>query len=183
MMDCHGTRILGKHFFKVRRLYLTAFPKIERHPLTELLSASYKGGAEFLRFSEDGKFVGLAYMIVRGSVAFLLYLAVDERMRDRGYGSAILREIRRRYEGKDVVLLIESLHEECDNMDIRIRRKGFYLRNGFQDTGLVQSSCGGEANYDILNTNGTFSLDAYRVMLENYPFKSYMEETRPADRN
>ena len=32
------------------------------------------------------------------------------------------------YDGMKVVLLIESLHEECDNMDIRIRRKGFYLR-------------------------------------------------------
>ena len=159
MIECNETKILGKHFFKVRRLYLSAFPKIERHPVMELFSASSKGRAEFL-----------------------LYFAVDESKRNKGYGSAILDSIRKRYEGKDVVLLIESLHEECDNMDIRIRRKGFYLRNGFRDTGLIQSSCGGEANYDILNTSERFSKEAYRYMLTNYPFRSYLEDILTAEK-
>ena len=176
MIECGGTKFLGKHFFKVRRLYLSAFPKIERHPVMELFRASSKDKAEFLRFTDDGAFIGLAYMIVRGSVAFLLYFAVEDSKRNKGYGSAILKAIRERYDGKDVVLLIESPHEQCDNMDIRIRRKGFYLRNGFRDTGLIQSSCGGEASYDILNTRETFSREAYRYMLYNYPFKSYLED-------
>ena len=175
MIECKEARILGKHFFKLRRLYLSAFPKIERHRVMELFSASTKDSAEFLRFSDNGEFIGLAYMIVRGSVAFLLYLAVDESKRNNGYGSAILEAIRNRYQGKDIVLLIESLHEECDNMDIRVRRKGFYLRNGFHDTGLIQTSFGGEANYDILNTQEQFSKEAYLHMLSNYPFKSYLE--------
>ena len=182
MIDCRETKVLGRNFFKVRRLYLTAFPKIERHPVMELFSASAKGRAEFLHFTEDGKFIGLAYMIVRGTVAFLLYFAVDESKRNKGYGSALLGSIRKRYEGKDVVLLIESLHEECDNMDIRIRRKGFYLRNGFRDTGLIQSSCGGQANYDILNTSERFSKEAYRYMLTNYPFRSYLEDIFTAEK-
>lgn len=181
MIDCNEAKVFGKHFFKVRRLYLSAFPKIERHSLRELLHASSNGGAEFLRFSEEGQFIGLAYMIVRGGVAFLLYLAVDEGRRNRGYGAAILDAIKKRYEGKDLVLLIESLHEKCDNPDIRIRRKGFYLRNGFRDTGLIQSSFGGEANYDILNTKEKFSKEEYRYMLSNYPFKSYLEELFPVD--
>ena len=181
MIVCGKTRVLGRNFFKVRRLYLSAFPKIERHRVMELFSASARGGAEFLHFTEDGKFIGLAYMIVRGSVAFLLYFAVDDSKRNRGYGSAILDSIRKRYEGKDVVLLIESLHEECDNMDIRVRRKGFYLRNGFRDTGLIQSSFGGEANYDILNTRDQFSKEAYRYMLANYPFRSYLEDIYKAE--
>ena len=180
MIDCRATKVLGRNFFKVRRLYLTAFPKIERHPVMELFSASAKGRAEFLQFTEEGEFIGLAYMIVRGSVAFLLYLAVDDSKRNKGYGSAILDSIRKRYEGKDVVLLIESLHEECDNMDIRVRRKKFYLRNGLRDTGLIQNSCGGEANYDILNTREEFSTDAYSYLLDHYPFKTYLEDIRKA---
>ena len=180
MIDCRNTQILGRNFFKLRRLYLTAFPKIERHPVTELFSASARGKAEFLQFTDAGEFIGLAYMIVRGSVAFLLYLAVDDSKRNKGYGSAILDTIRKRYDGLDVVLLIESLHEKCDNMDIRIRRKGFYLRNGFHDTGLLQASCGGEANYDILNTKEAFNIEAYKEMLAAYPFRSYLEDiSRP----
>lgn len=191
MINCRETKILGRNFFKVRRLYLSAFPKIERHDLMELFSASSKGKAEFLQFTEDGKFLGLAYVIVRGSVAFLLYFAVDGSRRNRGYGSAILETIRTKYEGKDIVLLIESLHERCDNMDIRIRRKGFYLRNGFRDTGLIQTSFGGEADYEILHTEEQFSIESYRYLLSHYPFKSYLEEIRdradtravPADRH
>lgn len=181
MYELTNTKVLGRHFIKVCRLYLTAFPKIERHTLRELFSASSEGKAEFLQFTEDGRFIGLAYMIVRGSVAFLLYLAVDDGRRNRGYGAAMLRAIRERYEGKDVVLLIESLHEKCDNMSIRVRRKGFYLRNGFRDTGLIQRSFGGEANYEILNTSGQFSQEAYRSMLSDYPFKSYLEDIYPAN--
>ena len=178
MIECRETKILGRNFFKVRRLYLTAFPKIERHPVMELFSASSKGKAEFLHFTENGQFIGLAYMIVRGDVAFLLYLAVDDSKRNVGYGSAILDAIKDRYEGLDVVLLIESLHEPCENIDIRRRRKAFYLRNGFLDTGFLQTSCGGEANYDILNTKDPFSTESYRNLLLNYPFKSYLEEIR-----
>ena len=179
MISCRETRIFGEYFFKVRRLYLSAFPKIERHSVRELFSASSKGMAEFLNFSEDGEFVGLAHMIVRGDVAFLLYFAVKDSKRGKGYGSAILDIIRERYEGKDIVLLIESLHEKCDNMETRVRRKAFYLRNGFRDTGLLQSSFGGEANYDILNTHEQFSIEEYKNMLRNYPFKSYLEDICP----
>lgn len=180
MIDCKETVIFGRHFFKVIRLYHSAFPKIERHPVMELFRASGKGMAEFLRFTDGGRFIGLAYMIVRGKVAFLLYLAVDKDKRNRGYGSAILQAIRNRYPDKDIVLLIESLHEECDNMDIRVRRKKFYLRNGLRDTGLIQNSCGGEANYDILNTREEFSTDAYSYLLDHYPFKTYLEDIRKA---
>lgn len=110
MINCRETKILGRNFFKVRRLYLSAFPKIERHELMELFSASSKGKAEFLQFTEDGKFLGLAYVIVRGSVAFLLYFAVEESRRNRGYGSAILETIRKKYAGKDIVHVISTLY-------------------------------------------------------------------------
>ena len=180
---CSETRMLGKNFFKLRRLYLTAFPEIERHSVWELFSASSEGKAEFLQFTDGGAFIGLAYMIVRGEVAFLLYLAVADGKRNRGYGSSILGCLKERYAGKDLVLLIESVHEESDNPDVRTRRKGFYLRNGFQDTGLLQTSFGGEANYDILHSGERFSMDDYRYMLDNYPFKSYLEDIYPLTEN
>lgn len=176
MINCRQTKLSGRHSLKASWLYLRAFPKIERHPLGELFGAASAGSAEFLSFTEDGRFIGLAYMIVRGKVAFLLYFAVAKGKRNRGCGSAMLKMIRERYEGMDVVLLIESLHEECDNMDMRIRRRNFYLRNGFRDTGLIQSSCGGAAIYDILNSNKEFSIEDYRYMLAHYPFTTTLED-------
>ena len=89
---------------------------------------------------------------------------------------AYLKELAQMYDGMKVVLLIESLHEECDNMDIRIRRKGFYLRNGFYDTEYIQSTCEGAAIYDILSTNQEFSTDRWKTFVANYPMESYMDE-------
>ena len=88
---------------------------------------------------------------------------------------AYLKELAQMYDGMKVVLLIESLHEECDNMDIRIRRKGFYLRNGFYDTEYIQSTCEGAAIYDILSTSQEFSTDKWKTFVAHYPMESHMD--------
>lgn len=157
-------------------LYLTAFPDIERHPIEELYDACDTGQCEWLIFKDGQTFVGMAYMIVNDGIAFLLYLAVEEEQRNRGFGNQILKELSKEYDGMEVVLLIESLFEECDNMDIRIRRKGFYLRNGFYDTEYIQSTCEGAAIYDILSTNQEFSTDKWQAFVAHYPMESYMDE-------
>ena len=160
----------------VENLYLTAFPEIERHPVEELFNACDTGKCEWLIFKDEGQLVGMAYMIIDDDIAFLLYLAVEEGERNKGYGAAILHELSRLYPGMEVLLLMESLHEDCDNMDIRIRRKGFYLRNGFYDTEYIQSTCEGAAIYDILSTNQEFFTDRWKTFVANYPMESYMDE-------
>ena len=174
------TTIFSRSAICADRLYLSAFPKIERHTLREMHRAATKGRAEYLAFSEAGRFVGLAYMIVRGKVAFLLYFAVKDELRNEGRGGCILAALKERYEGRDLMLLIESLHEPCSNRDIRIRRKNFYLRNGMHDTGLIQNTFGGEATYDILNSYEDFDLEAFNAMKAEYPFDSYLEDVVPA---
>ena len=156
-------------------LYLKAFPEIERHPVDELFEACDTGKCEWLTFKDGDTFIAMAYMIISDGIAFLLYLAVEDDQRNKGYGARILSELSGLYDGMEVILLIESLHEECDNMDIRIRRKGFYLRNGFQDTKFIQSTCEGAAIYDILSTNPDFSKDRWKSFVANYPMESYMD--------
>ena len=157
-------------------LYLTAFPEIERHPIEELYDACDTGKCEWLIFKDGQTFAGMAYMIIYEDIAFLLYLAVDDEQRNKGYGAQILKELAQMYDGMEVILLIESLHEECDNMDIRIRRKGFYLRNGFYDTEYIQSTCEGAAIYDILSTSQEFSTDKWKTSVAHYPMTSYMDD-------
>ena len=174
MLRCQNIHPFSRYAVQAGRLYLTAFPPVERHRLSTLHWACVRGKAEWLVFSDGGTFVGMAYMIVRGDVAFLLYLAVADAQRDKGYGGAILAALSKRYPTCDLVLLIESLHEECDNRDVRIRRRAFYLRNGMIDTGILQQTFSGEANYDILNSRPIFDRAAYTAMLAAYPFRSYL---------
>lgn len=166
---------------QAENLYLTAFPEIERHPVEELFDACDTGKCEWLIFMGNGAFAGMAYMVVNEGIAFLLYLAVSESMRNQGIGAAILKELSTHYKGMEIILLIESLKEDCDNMDIRIRRKGFYLRNGFCDTSYIQSSCGGAAIYDILSSGKDFTTERWRNFIDKYPMESYMDETIKAE--
>ena len=71
----------------VENLYLTAFPEIERHPVEELFNACDTGKCEWLIFKDEGQLVGMAYMIIDDDIAFLLYLAVEEGERNKGYGA------------------------------------------------------------------------------------------------
>lgn len=160
-------------------LYLSAFPEIERHPVDELFIACDTGKCEWLIFKDGETFIGMAYMIINEDIAFLLYLAVEDSRRDKGYGARILSELANLYVGKEVILLIESLHEECDNMEIRVRRKGFYLRNGFYDTGYIQSTCDGVAIYDILSTSLEFCTSKWKTFVALYPMESYMDALYP----
>lgn len=167
---------------EVEKLYFSAFPEIERHTLDELFEGCDTGKAEWLVFRDGEEFIGLAYMIINDGIAFILYLAVEESHRNRGYGSAILREISDLYVGMEEVLLMESLYEECDNMDIRRRRKGFYMRNGFHDTGYIQSTCEGQALFDILSTREDFSTERWQTFSDHYPMESYMDDYYKAEK-
>ena len=161
---------------KADRLYLSAFPKIERHTLRELHAAARKGRAEYLAFYEGRKFVGLTYLIVRENVALLLYFAVNPKLRNNGYGASILKSLRERYEGNDLVILIESIYDACDNKEMRVRRMNFYLRNGLRDTGLIHSTIDGAANYILLNTENHFCLESYKALFQDYPFPTYLSK-------
>ena len=158
-------------------LYITAFPEIERHHVDELFDACDTDKCEWLIFRENELFVGMAYMIIQDDIAFLLYLAVEGNQRNKGYGAEILRNLSQKYKGLEIILLIESLQEECDNMDIRIRRKEFYMRNGFYDTKYIQSTCEGTAIYDILSTKTDFCIDRWKNFIAHYPMESYMDST------
>lgn len=176
-MTIHPIRCLFScSAIKADRLYISAFPKIERHSLREIHAAARKGRAEYLAFYEGRKFVGLTYLIVRENVALLLYFAVNPKMRNMGYGSSILQSLKERYSGKDLVILIESIYDACDNKEMRVRRMNFYLRNGLRDTGLIHSTIDGGANYIILNSREPFRLEAYKALFQDYPFPTYLSK-------
>lgn len=166
-------------FDRAEELYLSAFPEIERHPVEELCQAcgpDSDGECEWLAFRNEDGFVGMAYMILYRHIAYVLYLAVEERSRNKNYGAGMLRVLRSRYRDRDFVLLIESLRENCSNLDIRIRRRGFYLRNGFKDTGFVQPCHEGTVIYDILSTADPFDAGRYMDFVRHYPLSNTLTE-------
>ena len=121
---------------QVYRLYQKAFPASEKKPFTVIRKMQKKGVTDIWRFARAGKFAGLI-ITINGSEHILLdYLAVDETQRGTGIGTEILQLMRAHYAGKGVFLEIESVYEDCENKDQRIRRKHFYEKCGMESMGV-----------------------------------------------
>lgn len=114
----------------VYKLYQKAFPKSEKKPFRLIVKMFRKGTSDVWRFTREGKFAGIIITINGGEHILLDYLAVAESRRGTGVGTEILSLMRSHYAGKGVFLEIESVYEDCDNPEQRIRRKHFYEKCG-----------------------------------------------------
>ena len=116
----------------IYRLYQTAFPAAEKKPFSVILKMHRKGTSDVWRFTRDGKFAGLIISINGEKYILLDYLAVGKSCRGTGVGTEILKLMRQQYTGKGVFLEIESVYEDCDNKQQRLRRKHFYEKSGMK---------------------------------------------------
>ncbi|MBQ8174710.1 MAG: GNAT family N-acetyltransferase [Clostridia bacterium] len=114
----------------VEALYLVAFPPSERKPFSLIQKKVGEGSMEILSMEENGRFLGLAIMILHGDIALLDYLAVAPECRGGGIGTKTLAALRARYPDRHLLLEIEDPDEPSDNRAERLRRREFYTRNG-----------------------------------------------------
>ena len=91
---------------------------------------------------------------VNRKMIFIMFLAVDESLRTKGYGSAILKEIKNRYPDKKIMVSIEPCNDSAPDIEVRKRRKAFYRKNGYSETGYMIKLSGVEQ--EIMITNGDF---------------------------
>ena len=147
----------------VKSLYERSFPKIERVGFSSLMRCLKTGRADFFAYSDQGEFVGFAFLLLPGDYAYLLFCATETQLRSRGYGSAILKKLRRRYPDKAMVLDIEPMSDNAPNSAQRRRRYMFYYNNGFRDTGYEMRDITGD--YRIMSDREGFDLQAF---IESY---------------
>ncbi len=131
--------IRWNHILSVWRIYLDAFPIAERRPFAINLRLARKGVIDLLT-NDGGKPVCLVCAAAWDDLVLIDYLAVDANARGGGIGTQALRAALARYAGKRIFLEIE-IPDPADGIgndfvDIKARRKNFYLRNGFADTGV-----------------------------------------------
>ena len=120
----------SKRLEEVKALYMKAFPPEERKPFSIIEDKVREGSMEILCMEEDGRFLGLAIMILHGDIALIDYLAVSPESRGGGVGTRTLALLKARYPERTLLLEIEDPDEPCDNAAERLRRRDFYARNG-----------------------------------------------------
>lgn len=129
---------------KMKQLYTKAFPKDERFPFWILKHSTKNEKCILNAILEDGKFVGMEYIVNCDDAFYLMYFAIVENIRNRNYGSRILADVKQKY--KTIFLSIEKQNDQ-----LSIRRKNFYLRNGFFETNKYYED--NNVMYEVLCTN------------------------------
>lgn len=158
--------LLCKDKRKIKRIYYESFPSKERMPWTMMLFLSMLPTTKFKAIYDDEKLCGFIYFGVLGKHVFVMFFAVDSELRNCGYGSKILSELKERYPKKMIVVTIEPTVN--NPLDIRDRRKQFYIRNNFAETGCFIKSFGDLQ--EILVCGGTFNRKTFSMFLLSYSF-------------
>ena len=151
---------------QVKKLYHDAFPPEERPPFFMLTAKTGSDDVDFWAIYADNKWVGLAYVISKDKLSYLFYLAVSDTERGKGYGSAIIRTLKRMYDGQQLFLALETLDENAENYDERVKRRNFYMHNG-----LVPVDCRiteGGVTYDVMGTSPHLDTNGYIEMMNRY---------------
>lgn len=138
----------------IKRIYYESFPKKERMPFPMMVAMSKLWNTRFLGFYDSDSLClsGFAYFAFNSKILFVMFLAVDEGLRSKGYGSAILQEIKKKYPDRKIIVSIEPCDDNASDIELRKKRKAFYKRNGYEETGCMMKLNG--VVQEIIITNG-----------------------------
>ena len=162
---CDG---LGR--FYVKEIYETSFPKSEKFPFLVLKQCAKENNVRLdaIIDHDTDKIIGMCFLIFYDDIAYLMYVAIDKKYRNKGFGSLVLRDLILRQADTAIFLCIER--PSVETVAIKARRKDFYLRNGFYEMGCFIEDSGVE--YEFLSSSKE------RVITENDLKKRYSCMTR-----
>jgi GNAT superfamily N-acetyltransferase len=151
---------------KIKEIYLSSFKKEERMPFWLMLIMAKMKTTEFLSFYDGDTLCGFVYYAGFDDLIYVLYFAVDSNLRSKGYGSQVLSEIESLNPGKKLVLSIERCDIDVHDIENRQRRKRFYLKNGYVDTGYMIELA--KIKQEVLVKHGTFDADEFTEFFRKY---------------
>lgn len=124
---------------KLDKINEEAFPVNERCSIDDLFASGRDGNLDIIGIYADNELVGFFAVRKFGRIRYMAYFAVSSHKRSMGIGSKALQLLRDFYNGCQIIIEFEAPDNNCENNNIRIRRRDFYLRNGFFPTGWFSS--------------------------------------------
>lgn len=163
----------------VENLIKSSFPPDEQESMELLLRLAEKPMVNFWAYYDDDMFCGMIYVVESKETLFVLYLAVPGELRSKGYGAAIIEDVRRIFNGKDVVLHVEDPYEDESKSEQRLRRIKFYERFGFKDTGYRINA--GYTIFYLMSTEQDYRISTYMDLMEEYSDGEYTPKVYKED--
>ena len=157
----------------VEKLFEEAFPPSERPmTMTQLLARAEEMqgqlSTELLGIYPDeapDDFSGFFLTVKVPSFVFLLFFATCPEKRSTGIGSKAIHALREYCGATPLVFNYESVYQESDNAKQRERRRSFYLKNGFHETGWFLRGNGTE--FIVACSGESFDKEAYEMLMRS----------------
>ncbi len=148
------------------------FPKEELMPMWVIRTLTKIKKYDFNVYYDEDLFVGILFTIDSKDMLFVFYIAVNDKIQSKGYGSKLLQVLYDKYPQKHISLFIETMSDKnADNYEQRIKRLAFYEKNGFFHTGL---KAGFKTPFiDILSTDKNFDTIKAKKLLRGMPMKIF----------
>ncbi len=125
----------GKNIGRFEQINEEAFPLSERMPFSEIFAFASDTNTDVLGIYDGKTPIGFAVLLKNSECGYLYFFAIDHSIRSKGYGSAAIQKMLKSYSKLQLILDFEVIDAKAENNAQRIRRKNFYLRNGFHETG------------------------------------------------
>ena len=152
--------IKSKKKQEIEEIYVSSFLKEDRMPFRLMILMSYLWNTEFLAFYDD-VLCGFVYMATIRKQSFIMFIAVKGHLHSKGYGSQILEMVQSMHPCNKIIVSIEPCDESLEDFEQRVKRKNFYLKNGYIETGYFMKL--GAKKQEILIKNGMF--DKFQFLL------------------
>ena len=154
----------SQYWHKIDSLATEAFPPEEYLAPDKLVEMSKEDNFDFWALTDGGAFVGFMVVQTYKNLAYLFFLAIDSSCRAKGYGSRAIETLRALYPDKKQVVDFEMLDEAAPNNIQRIKRRQFYLKNGYKETGLFLSYLG--VDYEVFCMSDDFDAREFKDMMK-----------------
>lgn len=164
----------SRYWEEINRLAKEAFPPEEYLAPEKLVEMTKTDNVDFLALSEEGLFVGFMVVKVYKNLAYLFFLAIEPTSRSKGYGSRAIETLKARYPGKKQIVDFEMTDENSDNNEQRKKRRDFYLRNGYKETGLFLSYFG--VDYEVFCIDNDFDAEDFKEMMNTIQVEGFSPE-------
>ena len=140
-----------------------AFPPSERASIDGLFDSNDGGNLDMIGIYAGEELAGFFAVRKFRSIRYLAYFAVSAHRRSGGIGSRALSLLKQFYPEGQIVVEFEAPDEAAENNTLRLRRRDFYLRNGFQKTGWFNFY--DETEFEIACSQADFDLAAFEKFI------------------
>lgn len=144
-------------------IFEEVFPPEERISIEDLYRPSQLDGYAVLGISFHGEIIGFLAFFRQDNLIYLCFFGVAPKHQNRRYGSMALQLLREQYPHCILLADIEKEDFSAANIGQRKRRKQFYKRNGFWETGWNLFYMNTE--FELLCSDDAFAIQSFLSIL------------------